>query len=60
LTGAKPSAAAIAAAAAAARSAADPVTDTRGTVAYKKQMAGVLVERALRKAFARLGLENVR
>jgi carbon-monoxide dehydrogenase medium subunit len=60
LVGAKPSAAAIAAAADAARKAADPVSDTRGTVAYKKEMAGVLVERALRKAFARLGLEDIR
>jgi carbon-monoxide dehydrogenase medium subunit len=60
LTGAKPSGAAIKAAADAARDAADPVADTRGTVAYKKEMAGVLVERALRKAFARLGLEDVR
>jgi len=60
LIGAKPSAAAIAAAADAARKAADPVSDTRGTVAYKKQMAGVLVERALRKAFARLGVEDIR
>jgi carbon-monoxide dehydrogenase medium subunit len=60
LVGAKPSAAAIAAAADAARTAADPVADTRGTAAYKKEMAGVLVERALRKAFARLGLEDIR
>jgi carbon-monoxide dehydrogenase medium subunit len=60
LTGAKPSNAAIAAAADAARSAADPMADTRGTVAFKKQMAGVLVERALRKAFARLGVEDIR
>lgn len=60
LTGAKPSSASIAAAADAARNAADPRADTRGTVAFKKQMAGVLVERALRKAFARLGLEDIR
>jgi len=60
LTGAKPSGAAIAAAVAAVHDAADPVADTRGTVAFKKQMAAVLVERALRKAFERLGLEEVR
>jgi carbon-monoxide dehydrogenase medium subunit len=60
LVGAKPSAASIAAAADAARTAADPVSDTRGTVAFKKQMAAVLVERALRKAFSRLGLEDLR
>jgi carbon-monoxide dehydrogenase medium subunit len=60
LKGAKPSRAAIAAAADAARSAADPMSDTRGTVAFKKHMAGVLVERALRKAFARLGVEDIR
>lgn len=60
LIGAKPSGAAIAAAVEAARKASDPMADTRGTVAYKKHMAGVLVERALRKAFARLGLETMR
>jgi len=60
LVGAKPSNAAIAAAMEAARNAADPIADTRGTVIFKKQMAGVLVERALRKTFARLGLEDVR
>lgn len=60
LAGAKPSAAVIASAADAARRAADPVADTRGTVEFKKEMAGVLVERALRKALARLGVEDVR
>jgi len=61
LAGARPSAAALAAAADAARSAADPMADTRGTVAFKKQMSAVLVERALRKALERLGqkMENV-
>jgi len=59
LTGTQPSNATIAAAADAARTAADPAADTRGTVAFKKAMAGVLVERALRKAFARLGMEDM-
>jgi aerobic carbon-monoxide dehydrogenase medium subunit len=59
LIGQKPSSAAIAAAANAGRAAADPIADTRGSVAYKKEMAGVLVERALRKAFARLGQGDV-
>jgi aerobic carbon-monoxide dehydrogenase medium subunit len=60
LTGAKPSPEAVASAADAARRAADPVADTRGTVEFKKQMASVLVERALRTALARLGVEDVR
>jgi carbon-monoxide dehydrogenase medium subunit len=55
LAGARPSAAVLAAAAEAARAAADPTADTRGTVAFKKQMSAVLVERALRKALGRLG-----
>jgi len=59
LAGAKPSAAAIAAAAGAARAASDPVADTRGTVSFKKNMSGVLVERALRKALERLGVHDL-
>jgi carbon-monoxide dehydrogenase medium subunit len=57
LRGQKPSAAVIAAAGEAARAAASPGADQRGGVEYKKDMARVLVERALRTAFTRLGVE---
>jgi carbon-monoxide dehydrogenase medium subunit len=46
---------AIAAASAEASAVADPVGDLRGSVAYKKDMARVLVARALRRAAERLG-----
>ncbi len=48
------------AAADAARALADPVADTRGTVDFKKDMAGVLVSRALLATFATLGIEGLR
>jgi carbon-monoxide dehydrogenase medium subunit len=57
LVGQQPSAVVIRAAGDAARAAADPGADLRGSVAYKKDMAGVLVERALRKALGRLSVE---
>lgn len=57
LVGAKPSRELIRSAADAARKLADPQADTRGTVPYKKDMAGVLVGRALAKTFARLSVE---
>ncbi len=60
LLGQKPTAELVRAAADAARAAADPVADTRGTVAFKKDMAGVLVSRALLATLARLGIEGVR
>jgi carbon-monoxide dehydrogenase medium subunit len=60
LRGARPSRDVLRAASEAARSAADPVADTRGSVAFKKAMAGVLVGRALTAAFARLGVEGLR
>ncbi|HYZ16499.1 MAG TPA: xanthine dehydrogenase family protein subunit M, partial [Candidatus Acidoferrum sp.] len=60
LRGTMPSAEAIAAAADAAREAADPSADTRGSVEYKKEMAAVLVRRALLATFARLGVEGLR
>lgn len=60
LRGTLPSAEAIAAAADAARAAADPSADTRGSVDYKKEMAAVLVRRALLATFARLGVEGLR
>jgi carbon-monoxide dehydrogenase medium subunit len=56
LRGSKPSKDAIAAAADEARKLADPVADTRGSVAFKKDMAGVLVRRALVAACERLGV----
>lgn len=39
-----------------AKRAADPVADNRGSAQYKREMAGVLVGRALRKTFERLGV----
>lgn len=39
-----------------ARTAADPVSDNRGSAEYKREMAGVLVGRALKKTFERLGV----
>jgi carbon-monoxide dehydrogenase medium subunit len=59
LTGVKPSTEAIRAAGDAARTASDPTPDTRGSVDFKKDMAGVLVERALRMALQRLGVEGL-
>jgi carbon-monoxide dehydrogenase medium subunit len=56
LRGATPGSAAIDAAANAASACADPVADTRGSVEYKKAMAGVLVSRALAQALERLGV----
>lgn len=35
---------------------ADPLADNRGSAQYKREMAGVLVGRALRKTFERLGV----
>jgi aerobic carbon-monoxide dehydrogenase medium subunit len=57
LTGPKPTAAAIAAAADAATRKSAPQADLRGSVAYKKHLAGVLVARGLRQALARLGVQ---
>jgi CO/xanthine dehydrogenase FAD-binding subunit len=37
-----------------AREAGDPVSDNRGSAEYKRDMAGVLVGRALRTTFERL------
>jgi carbon-monoxide dehydrogenase medium subunit len=56
LRGAKPSKDVIKAAADAARKLADPVADNRGSAEYKKDMAGVLVARALQTTFQRLGV----
>jgi carbon-monoxide dehydrogenase medium subunit len=60
LRGNKPTKDAIRAAADAARKIADPVADTRGSVEFKKDMAGVLVGRALLAAFERLGVGGLR
>jgi carbon-monoxide dehydrogenase medium subunit len=55
LIGARPSVAVLRAAAAEAREIADPVADTRGDVAYKREMAAVLVYRGLVATLKRLG-----
>jgi carbon-monoxide dehydrogenase medium subunit len=55
-TGAAPTSGMIRAAMDLARTAADPASDNRGSAQYKRDMAGVLVGRALRKTFERLGV----
>jgi carbon-monoxide dehydrogenase medium subunit len=57
LGGQKPSADLIRAAADAASRRSAPQGDLRGSVEYKKHLAGVLVARGLRQAFARLGVQ---
>ena len=57
LRGKTPDAAAIKTAGDAAREASQPGADARGSVEYKKDMAGVLVERGLRTALDRLGVK---
>jgi aerobic carbon-monoxide dehydrogenase medium subunit len=59
LVGQKPSQDLIAAAAREAAKLADPTADNRGSVQYKKAMAGVLVGRALTSAFERLGVKGL-
>ncbi len=56
LTGQKPSADVIRASADAASRRSAPQADLRGSVEYKKHLAGVLVARGLRQAFERLGV----
>jgi len=56
LVGQKPGADLIRAAADAAAKKSAPQADLRGSVAYKKNLAGVLVARGLRQAFGRLGV----
>jgi carbon-monoxide dehydrogenase medium subunit len=56
LVGQKPTADLIRAAGAAASEASRPQADLRGSVDYKKHLAGVLVERGLRKTLERLGV----
>jgi aerobic carbon-monoxide dehydrogenase medium subunit len=57
LAGQKPTAALIQAAASAASKVSVPQADLRGSVEYKKHLAGVLVARGLRQALARLGVQ---
>jgi carbon-monoxide dehydrogenase medium subunit len=57
LTGTKPSGDAIRAAADAATRHSQPQADLRGSVDYKKHLAGVLVARGLRQALGRLGVQ---
>ena len=58
LVGQKPTAEAIRAAADAATRRSEPQADLRGSVEYKKHLAGVLVARGLRQALARLGVQQ--
>ena len=57
LAGQKPTAELIRAASDAAWHRSAPQADLRGSVEYKKHLAGVLVARGLRQAFARLGVQ---
>jgi carbon-monoxide dehydrogenase medium subunit len=57
LAGQKPSADVIRSAAEAAEKRSEPQADLRGSVEYKKHLAGVLVARGLRQALARLGVQ---
>ncbi len=57
LAGQKPGAELIRAAAEAASRRSEPQADLRGTVEYKKNLAGVLVARGLRQALSRLGVQ---
>ncbi|MEZ5417233.1 MAG: xanthine dehydrogenase family protein subunit M [Vicinamibacterales bacterium] len=58
LTGQKPTADLIRAAGEAASKKSDPQADLRGSVDYKKNLAGVLVSRGVRQALARLGVQS--
>jgi aerobic carbon-monoxide dehydrogenase medium subunit len=58
LAGQKPTAELIHAAADAASQRSEPQADLRGSVAYKKHLAGVLVARGLRQACSRLGVQT--
>ncbi len=57
LAGQKPSAELIRAAADAASTRSEPQADLRGSVEYKRHLAGVLVARGLRQALGRLGVQ---
>jgi len=60
LKGAAPSMELVEAAMREAEKAADPSPDNRGSVEYKKAMAGVLVGRAIAQTFERLGIGELR
>ncbi|MGP6157384.1 MAG: FAD binding domain-containing protein [Vulcanimicrobiaceae bacterium] len=60
LRGARPSKDAIRAAAQAAKKASDPIGDGRGSAEFKREMAGVLVGRALTRSFENLGVGSLR
>lgn len=60
LRGAQPSKDLVRAVAEAAKKLADPVADNRGSAEYKKEMAGVLVGRALSLAFERAGIGGLK
>jgi carbon-monoxide dehydrogenase medium subunit len=60
LAGQKPSKDLIVSAAAEAEKIADPTPDNRGSVAYKKAMAAVLVRRAIVEALERLGVGGMK
>jgi carbon-monoxide dehydrogenase medium subunit len=57
LTGQTPTADLVKAAGAAASRRSEPQADLRGSIDYKKNLAGVLVQRALRQALGRLGVQ---
>ena len=57
LQGQRPSADLIRAAADAASQRSEPQADLRGSIEFKKHLAGVLVARGLRQALARLGVQ---
>jgi carbon-monoxide dehydrogenase medium subunit len=57
LAGQKPTSELIRAAAAAASERSAPQADLRGSVEFKKHLAGVLVSRGLRQALTRLGVQ---
>jgi carbon-monoxide dehydrogenase medium subunit len=58
LAGQKPTAELLRAAGDAAARKSDPQADLRGSIDYKKNLAGVLVSRGLRQALARLGVQS--
>ena len=58
MPGQKPTAELIRAAADAASKKSEPQADLRGSIEYKKNLAGVLVSRGLRQALAHLGVQS--
>jgi carbon-monoxide dehydrogenase medium subunit len=60
LRGARPGKDVVRAAAQEAKKASDPIGDGRGSAEFKREMAGVLVARALTRCFENLGVEGLR